>query len=215
MVKSFGGALIVAMLVAGCTSNPGIEGTHAPTNQAVPSLTAAPPEAYLEVPTVIPAPCTASLTPAQTEGPYYTAGSPERSNLAEPGIPGTPLLVTGLVMAEGCEPIAGARVDFWQADGAGEYDNVGYQMRGHQLTEPDGSYRLETVIPGVYPGRTPHIHIKIFAPDGRELLTTQLYLRGISDQISDGFFDAALLASDEAPDSSGRRHVSFDFVVGR
>jgi protocatechuate 3,4-dioxygenase beta subunit len=112
-----------------------------------------------------------------------------------------------------CEPIAGARLDFWQADGAGEYDNAGYRLRGHQSTDVDGAYRLETVIPGIYPGRTPHIHVKIFAPDGRELLTTQLYFTSVSEQLPDALFDAALLARDQAPEPDGRRHVSFDFVV--
>jgi protocatechuate 3,4-dioxygenase beta subunit len=86
-------------------------------------------------------------------------------------------------------------------------------LRGYQITDEAGRYRLETVIPGEYPGRTPHIHVKVFAPGGREILTTQLYLPGISDQIPDGFFDASLLAHDEPPDPSGRRQFSFDFVV--
>jgi hypothetical protein len=55
--------------------------------------------------------------------------------------------------------------------------------------------------------------LKVFAPDGREILTTQLYLPGISDQIPDAIFDASLLTHGESPDPSGRRHISFDFIV--
>jgi protocatechuate 3,4-dioxygenase beta subunit len=54
---------------------------------------------------------------------------------------------------------------------------------------------------------------KVFAPDGREILTTQLYLPGISDQIPDAISDASLLTHGESPDPSGRRHISFDFIV--
>jgi len=153
------------------------------------------------------------LTPAQTQGPYYRDGSPERTDLSEDGSPGAPLLLTGLVLQTDCTPIAGARIEFWQADGAGVYDNAGFSLRGHQITDARGGYLLETVVPGVYPGRTPHIHVKIFSSEGRELLTTQLYIAGVSDQIPDGLFDSRLLARDEPADRAGRRHVSFDFVI--
>jgi protocatechuate 3,4-dioxygenase beta subunit len=200
ITKALGKTLIVAVLAAGCSSRAGAEGI-------------VPPITEVEASVVTPTSCAVASTPAQTEGPYYLPGSPDRTDLADPGIPGAPLLVTGAVMDTGCEPVAGATIDFWQADGDGEYDNIGFRLRGNQLTGSDGSYRLETVIPGVYPGRTPHIHVKIFGPDGEELLTTQLYLRGISDLTPDGFFDARLLASDEETEPDGRRHVSFDFVV--
>jgi protocatechuate 3,4-dioxygenase beta subunit len=106
-------------------------------------------------------------------------------------------------------------VDFWQTDGDGNYDNAGFRMRGHQFTDAEGRYRLETVIPGEYPGRTPHIHVKVFGPDGRELITTQIYLVGISDQVADSIYDPALLAQDLEPDADGRRRVAFDFIVQR
>jgi hypothetical protein len=59
------------------------------------------------------------------------------------------------------DPIPGAWLDFWQADGAGRYDNTGFQFRGHQFTDAAGRYVLKTVISGEYPGRTPHIHVKL------------------------------------------------------
>jgi protocatechuate 3,4-dioxygenase beta subunit len=153
------------------------------------------------------------LTPAQTEGPFYTPNTPERTNLIEAGMGGTPLLVTGKVLSQNCEPIAGVMLDFWQTDENGEYDNVGYRMRGHQFTDENGNYTLETILPNRYPGRTPHLHVKVFAPDGQEMLTTQIYFPGISDQIPDEIFRPDLLAQDLGPDASGRRHVAFDFVV--
>jgi protocatechuate 3,4-dioxygenase beta subunit len=58
------------------------------------------------------------------------------------------------VLTPDCRPLAGARVDFWQADGNGVYDNDGYRLRGYQVTDGRGRYRLETVVPGRYEPRT-------------------------------------------------------------
>ena len=108
----------------------------------------------------------ACASPAQpiielTEGPYYKAGAPQSAALRTAGVAGTPLVLTGYVVSRSCQPIANAKLDFWQADGSGNYDNSGYTLRGWQLTDANGAYRLETVIPGLYPGRTEHIHFKV------------------------------------------------------
>jgi protocatechuate 3,4-dioxygenase beta subunit len=150
---------------------------------------------------------------AQTEGPYYRGGAPERTTLVDDQTSGDLLMLTGQVMTTACEPMAGAGVDVWQADEHGQYDNVGYRMRGRVATDAEGRYVLETVIPGVYPGRTPHIHVKVFGADGSELLTTQIYLTGVSEQIEDSIFRPELLARDLPSDSEGRRVVAFDIVV--
>ena len=63
-------------------------------------------------------------------------------------MPGTRIVLTGRVLSPGCKPLAGALLDFWHADDSGEYDNQGYRCRGHQFTDTDGRYRLETVVPG-------------------------------------------------------------------
>src|SRR5207244_4653789 len=96
------------------------------------------------------------ITPAQTEGPYFTRNSPERASLLEAGMRGTRLVVSGRVLTTSCRPVARALLDFWQADDAGEYDNRGYRLRGHMFTDEQGNYRLETIVPGLYPGRTRH-----------------------------------------------------------
>jgi hypothetical protein len=149
-------------------------------------------------------------TPAQTEGPYFSTGSPERTSLLEPGLPGTRLTVTGAVLATDCRPVARALLDFWQADDGGQYDNQGYRLRGHQFTDAQGRYRLETVVPGVYPGRTRHIHVKVQAPN-RPVLTTQLYFPGESENASDGIFRQELVM-DVRTAADGRRG-SFTFVL--
>jgi protocatechuate 3,4-dioxygenase beta subunit len=150
------------------------------------------------------------LTPAQTEGPYFTRNSPERWSLLEDGMPGTQLLLSGYVMTQACQPIATALLDFWQCDASGVYDNVGYRLRGHQFTDEFGRYALQTVVPGLYPGRTRHIHLKVQAPGGR-ILTTQLYFDGEPRNRTDGIFDPALSMS--LTDVEGGQAGTFNFVV--
>jgi protocatechuate 3,4-dioxygenase beta subunit len=134
----------------------------------------------------------ASLTPAMTEGSYFKAGSPERVSLLAGQVHGKKLVLSGNVLDANCKPVAHALLDFWQADSGGNYDNAGYTFRGHQFSDANGSYQLETVVPGLYPGRTEHIHVKIQAPGG-PILTTQLFFPGVSQNDSDGIFDERLL----------------------
>ncbi len=149
-------------------------------------------------------------TPAQTEGPYFKPNTPERTSLLEPGLPGTRLVVSGYVLSRRCQPIARALLDFWQADANGAYDNAGYRFRGHQFTDDAGRYYLETVVPGRYPGRTRHIHVKVQAPN-QPLLTTQLYFPGEPRNNTDGIFRPALLMSVE--DVADGKAATFDFVL--
>lgn len=121
--------------------------------------------------------CEDGPTPRQTAGPFYTPDSPRRSSLLEDGVRGTRLVLTGAVLATDCRPLAGALLDFWQCDANGEYDNRGYRLRGHQFADAQGRYRLETIVPGLYPGRTRHIHVRV-QPAGGRILTTQLYFPG-------------------------------------
>lgn len=86
-------------------------------------------------------------TMAQTAGPFFTPDSPERTSLLEPGMPGTPLTLAGYVYSVACQPVEGALIDFWQADDMGVYDNTGYTLRGHQFTDDEGRYQLETIVP--------------------------------------------------------------------
>lgn len=193
--------LPVPVLVAACS---GSESDPGPTPGTGRSLDAAPTSApsgatstqpTAASPTAAPAAsisCSGVATPAQTEGPYFKAGSPPRTSLVEGGVVGTPLTLTGYVLNRSCLPIGNVKLDFWQADGNGNYDNSGYRLRGYQFTDSQGRYRLETVIPGLYPGRTEHIHFKAQAP-GKPELTSQLYFPGVAQNRSDGIFDAALL----------------------
>ena len=161
----------------------------------------------------------ADSTPRQTEGPYFSRNSPLRRSLLDTDLPGTRLVLTGVVRGVGCAALGGALLDFWQADGYGDYDNRGYRLRGHQFTDAEGRYRLETVLPGLYPGRTRHIHVKLQAPGG-PVLTTQLYFPAEAQNRNDRIFSPALLVSLVEPSAgqtsgppAGQVQASFDFVI--
>jgi protocatechuate 3,4-dioxygenase beta subunit len=159
-----------AGLLAACGSSGATSSAAAPTT--TPTAAAA---------------CTAVLTPALTEGPYFKGGSPQRTDLTS-GAAGRPLAITGVVRSATCAPVANAKLDFWQADGNGRYDNSGYRLRGHVFTDRTGRFTIQTVVPGLYPGRTRHIHVKVKAPKG-PVLTTQLYFPGEARNSSDGLFN--------------------------
>ena len=109
-----------------------------------------------------------------------------------------------------CQPIAGALVDFWHADDAGVYDNAGYKLRGHQFTGADGRYTLETIVPGLYPGRTRHFHVKVQAAN-QPVLTTQLYFPDEPANASDGIFNPLLLMAVQT--ALDGYTAAFDFVL--
>src|SRR5689334_21823606 len=71
-------------------------------------------------------------TVRQTEGPFFKPRSPERFDLRAAGVKGTPCALQGLVLTRACRPVERVLVDLWQADDAGEYDNTGFRLRGHQ-----------------------------------------------------------------------------------
>jgi protocatechuate 3,4-dioxygenase beta subunit len=146
-------------------------------------------------------------TPRQTEGPFYTPNTPKRISLVEPGSKAPRLVVLGTVLSADCKPVPNALLDFWHSDERGEYDNRGFRYRGHQFADAQGRYRLETIVPAEYPGRTRHIHVKVQAPGGR-ILTTQLYFAGDPGNRRDGLYRPEL----EMKKGKGEE-TSFDFVV--
>ena len=152
----------------------------------------------------------ASLTPSLTEGPYYKSGSPEQADLFQEGMPGTRIVVTGYVYDTNCQPVANAWLDFWQADANGTYDNSGYTLRGHQYTDANGRFQLTTVVPGLYPGRTEHIHVKVQAPNG-QVITSQLFFPGVTQNNEDGIYNAGLLLS--ITETGAGLQGQYNFVV--
>ena len=185
--------------------------TPLPLRTEPPSITATP---ATEAPAVLPpTPACGEAEPptlAQTEGPFYTPDTPERASFLEPGLSGARLVVSGQVLTTDCRPVSGALLDFWHADDAGVYDNAGYRLRGHQFADEQGRYSLETILPGLYPGRTRHIHVKVQAPN-QPVLTTQMYFPGEPGNASDGIYRPELLM--DVQESEAGRMAAFDFVL--
>jgi protocatechuate 3,4-dioxygenase beta subunit len=148
------------------------------------------------------------------EGPFFKPSSPERANLVDPGMAGTRMSVRGRVFGEGCGVLlAGAILDFWQADSTGAYFDD--KLRGHQFAGSDGGYGLSTIIPGHYLNgsqyRPSHIHVKVQAP-GYPLLTTQLYFEGDPYNDIDPFIKKSLIMK-ILDAGGGAKMATFDFVL--
>jgi protocatechuate 3,4-dioxygenase beta subunit len=146
----------------------------------------------------------------EIEGPFFKPRSPRRSDLREPGIAGRPVELSGLVLTRACRPVAGALVDLWQADANGEYDNRGFRLRGHVFTDAEGRYAFRTIMPGLYPGRTRHYHVKVQASN-RPVLTTQFYFPDEKENLADEFFHSELIMQVAAADDALR--AQFNVVL--
>jgi protocatechuate 3,4-dioxygenase beta subunit len=133
------------------------------------------------------------LTPEAMEGPFYFDPKLVRSDITE-GKQGAPLALTlQIVEAKDCAAIPAARVDVWHADGLGLYSGYVRQetgsakgetfLRGTQSTGAGGEVSFTTIYPGWYPGRTPHVHFKVFVGE-RDVVTGQLYFPdAITDRV--------------------------------
>lgn len=125
------------------------------------------------------------LTTDDILGPYFVEGAPSRTVIASADEPGTRLFLSGRVFADDCvTPLGGTIVDIWQATNAGCYSRVQtcpdedpWNLRGQMLTNVDGEYAFETILPGYYAGRCRHVHWR-FAPIDGPVLVTQLYFQG-------------------------------------
>jgi protocatechuate 3,4-dioxygenase beta subunit len=133
------------------------------------------------------------VTPDLTEGPFFYDDQLERSDLLEGETEKTVTsgkvvdLVMGIYKVSGgeCAPIAGAKVDIWQADTQGVYSAVpggAIQamntsdkkfLRGWQTSGEDGLVRFKTIYPGFYGSRAIHIHFKIRVGNGE--FTSQFF----------------------------------------
>lgn len=155
-------------------------------------------------------------TEPNIEGPFYKPGAPDREALAEPGMPGTRLILTGRIVNTECAPLRGAVLDVWQANHEGQYDNSGFTLRGRFHADKSGLYRIETIVPKRYriggdrQFRPAHIHLKVSAP-GCPLLTTQLYFEGDPYNRVDPDFRRSLALAPK--DVTAGKAASFDFVL--
>ena len=105
-------------------------------------------------------------TEPDVEGPFYKPNAPERSST------GRGLVVSGSVRsASDCNPVAGARIEWWAANPGGSYDD---EHRATQQADANGRYRYETDFPAGYFFRPPHLHVSVTSPGYRTLIT-QIY----------------------------------------
>ena len=149
-------------------------------------------------------------TVRQTEGPYFKPSSPLRADLVEPNSTARPVELSGQVLTRSCRPVAQALLDLWHADERGDYDNAGFRYRGHLFTDGEGRYRLRTVLPALYPGRTRHYHVKVQAPS-RPVLTTQFYFPDEPQNRTDALFHRELVMQVATVDDVVR--ARFDMVL--
>ncbi len=131
-----------------------------------------------------------TLTPEETEGPYYFDADKIRSDIREDREGAELRLAIRVRDSESCEALRNAVVDIWHADAGGIYSGFDSGagevfLRGAQVTDADGIVEFTTVYPGWYVGRTPHIHAKVHL-DNTTVLTTQLYF---DDAISTAVYD--------------------------
>jgi protocatechuate 3,4-dioxygenase, beta subunit len=158
-----------------------------------------------------------AVTPGQTEGPFYPTAFPAdidndlvQVRGAAARAMGTVLHLEGRVLDAGGRPLSRARVEIWQCDAQGIYDHPrqsgrekrdqAFQGYGQMMADGDGRYSFRTLKPVAYPGRTPHIHLKVASEAGRRL-TSQFYLAGEPQNERDSLFRQA------ARDSKQRERI--------
>jgi protocatechuate 3,4-dioxygenase beta subunit len=168
-------------------------------------------------------------TPSQTLGPFYPRNASERPAATDSDLlvveadrvltKGTPIFLRGQLVDRDMHPVAGAQVEIWQCDAMAVYHHPAggaeaerdpnFQGYGIDRTDDSGVFRFRTILPVAYPGRTPHIHVRL-QPQGSRALATQLYLPNDPGNARDFLFSrlsakeqkAVLLVLEPTRDSS-------------
>jgi protocatechuate 3,4-dioxygenase beta subunit len=122
-----------------------------------------------------------TLTPEQTEGPYYIDDHLLRSDIREDRTGVLLDLRLPVTSSVACGAIRGATVEIWHADALGVYSGFGSGqgktfLRGGVKTDSNGVAHFRTIYPGWYQGRTVHIHVKVHVA-GNVVHTGQLFFR--------------------------------------
>lgn len=127
-----------------------------------------------------------TVIPEETGGPYPGDGSNGPDVLSESGVvrsditssfgsstakaSGVPAKIQFTVVnaSAGCTPMKDAAVYVWHCDGEGRYSmysngvtNENF-LRGVQSSNADGVVTFESLFPGCYSGRWPHIHFEVY-----------------------------------------------------
>jgi protocatechuate 3,4-dioxygenase beta subunit len=166
-------------------------------------------------------------TPKQTEGPFYPNKLPldTDNDLLRINEDITPSVgeithLTGRVLDVKGNPVRNALVEIWQCDGKGVYLHTAdsdkkkgqqdqhFQGFGRFATSSKGEYYFRTIKPVPYPGRTPHIHVKV-KKNGKELLCTQCYIKGHPGNAKDGVYNGI-----KDPGQRANVSIAFDPIKG-
>jgi protocatechuate 3,4-dioxygenase beta subunit len=160
-------------------------------------------------------------TPRQTEGPFYPNKLPLDTDndlliindRVTPAV-GEVTYLSGRILDARGNPVRNALVEIWQVDHNGSYIHTqdpnrskhdsNFQGFGRFLTGSTGEYGFRTIKPVPYPGRTPHIHLKV-KKGARELLTTQCYIKGEPRNERDGIYRSVR-------DPKAREAITIDFA---
>ena len=204
--------------------------------RSLPVLASAWSSLYLGA-DLVRAQTTRRLTPDQVLGPFYPVGkAPDMSgNLTRipghvQGAKGQLLLLSGQVVTPSGEPVAGARIEIWQANAAGRYAHPGdsnpapldpeFEGFGAAVTDANGRYRFTTVKPAPYPTgptsmRPAHIHFQVQSKADR--LVTQMYFEGDPYNAQDRFLQSVrrpeALTIRLNPAEDGAIGATFDIVM--
>ena len=170
--------------------------------------------------------CPKSTEDLYGQGPFYTTNSPmiQNNQLASSNEVGQRIIISGRVYNLDCDEfLPNTEIDIWHANNEGEYDNVGFNLRGRTLTNSQGFYIFETVKPGFYlngnTNRPSHIHFKI-TPPGFPPLITQLYFQSdpyissdAAASVTSGTFDATNRIIPLVQNSNGILEGNWDIVI--
>ncbi len=155
-------------------------------------------------------------------GPFFSEGAPHTNFLIPDEYQGPRLFLGGRILSDDCETCVNDVVlNFWQANASGEYDNEGFNFRAKVISDSQGNYSLETIIPGKYENgsifRPAHIHLKAQA-EGFDELVTQIYFQGDIDISADPWASSESALNRIIPlteGTSGDWFGNFDVVLSR
>jgi catechol 1,2-dioxygenase len=189
----------------------------------------------LGMPALAAAEC--KLTQQDILGPMYNYGAPFQAKLIGDNEPGERLMLSGTVLSSDCRtPLPRTLIEIWQADHTGQYDKKKpgdfseppppFHLRGMLLTDANGRYEIETIIPGSYPippgmpglekygglTRARHIHIKVL-PALHVPLTTQLYFKGDPNLASDPWGGNKPSLALDLKQNGKYMHGNMDFIL--
>ena len=199
MSRTFRPALTFLLAVSALVSGPGGGGVSARQDLSV-FATSSPP--------CLP---DAAPTPGVAPDGTFKEGAPLRPVLAGPAVAGTRLTLSGTVSGIRCGRISGARVDLWQPDIRGVYDMTGFGLRGYQLTDSQGAYRFETILPGAPNGRAKHLNLRVRVK-GHPDFYTEIYFPGDPANARDRRFRKELLMQPKQGSGAEQRGV-FDVLL--